>query len=209
MPHWPVAMLLGIVLWNFFAEVTNQGLKSVVNSGGIIRKINFPKYVIVLATSASAFINLLINLIVVAIFMVINQVELSWAILLLPIFIIEIFLFGIGLAFILGTAYVKFRDVNYIWEIIMQALFYGSAVIYPISRVIEMSPGIAQVILFNPAAQAIQDARAVAISSELPTLYSISDNLLIAFIPHLITILVLLFGAWQFKKRSPYFAEEV
>jgi len=207
--HWPVAMLLGIVLWNFFAEVTNQGLKSIVGSGGIIRKINFPKYVIVLATSASAFINLLINLIVVAIFMVVNQVELSWSILLLPFFIVEIFLFGVGLAFILGTAYVKFRDVNYIWEIIMQALFYGSAIIYPISRVIDMSPVIAQVILFNPAAQAVQDARAVAVSSELPTLYSVSGSVLMSLIPHLIVIVVLVCGAWLFKKRSPYFAEEV
>lgn len=208
-PHWPVAMLLGIVLWNFFAEVTNQGLKSVVASGGIIRKINFPKYVIVFATSASAFINLLINLTVVAVFMAINQVELTWMILLLPVFIIELFLFGVGLAFILSTAYVKFRDVSYIWEIVMQALFYGSAIIYPIAKVIEMSPAMAQMILLNPAAQAVQDARHVAISDQLPTLFTVSGSVWMAAAPHLIVLAVLAGGVWLFKKRSPYFAEEV
>lgn len=64
-PHWPVAMLLGIVLWNFFSEVTNVGITSVVNRGDVIRKINFPKYVIVLASSMSALINLAINLAVI------------------------------------------------------------------------------------------------------------------------------------------------
>ncbi|MGK2896606.1 MAG: ABC transporter permease, partial [Candidatus Saccharimonadales bacterium] len=57
-PHWPVALLLGIVLWNFFGEITNNGLGSIVGRGDVIRKINFPKYVIVLASSISAFINL-------------------------------------------------------------------------------------------------------------------------------------------------------
>lgn len=60
--NWGVALLLGIVMWTFFMEVVGQGLKSIVGSGGIIRKINFPKYIIVVSTSLSAIINLHINL---------------------------------------------------------------------------------------------------------------------------------------------------
>ena len=63
-PNWPLAMLLGIVLWNFFSEVTNNGLSSIVGRGDVIRKINFPKYVIILASSISALINLVLNLVV-------------------------------------------------------------------------------------------------------------------------------------------------
>lgn len=206
-PHWPVAMLLGIVMWNFFAEVTNQGLKSIVGSGGIIRKINFPKYVILFASSLSAFINLLINLVVVAIFMAINHVELSWSVLLVPVFVVEIFLFGLGVAFILSTIYVKFRDMNYIWEIVMQALFYGSAVLYPITKVLAISGVAGHLVLLNPAAQAIQDAREAVIPTLTPA--GLSTNVFFVLAPFVIAAVFLVFGAWLFKKKSPYFAEEI
>jgi ABC-2 type transport system permease protein len=209
-PHWPVALLMGIVIWNFFTEVTNNGLTSIVNRGDVIRKINFPKYVILLAGSVSAFINLLLNLLVIAVFMVINQVDLSWSALLSPFFIIEVFVFGLGLSFILSTIYVKLRDMNYIWEIVLQALFYASAIIYPLAMVIDKSPIIAKLILLNPVAQAVQDVRYTLISHENPTLLGLTHgNFLIAAIPVLIVIAVTLFGAWLFKKRSPYFAEDV
>jgi ABC-2 type transport system permease protein len=208
-PHWPVAMLLGIVLWNFFSEVTNNGLNAIVNRGDVIRKINFPKYVILLASSISAFINLLLNLVVIAVFMVISGVDLGWSALLSPLYILEIFTFGLGLAFILSTVFVRLRDMNYIWEIIMQALFYASAIIYPISLVIEKSPDIAQILLLNPVAQAVQDARHVLISSNNPTLYELSGSVVVAMLPIILVIAVVIFGAWLFKRRSPNFAEEV
>ena len=209
-PHWPVALLLGIVLWNFFAEVTNNGVTSVVARGDVIRKINFPKYVILLAGSVSAFINLLLNLIVIAVFMVINGVDVHWIALLSPLYIIEIFAFALGLAFILGTVFVKLRDINYIWEVIMQALFYASAVIYPISYIIEKSQSAAQVVLLNPVAQAIQDVRHTLITDQTPTLFSLSGgNILISLIPIAIVVIVLVFGALLFKKQSPTFAENV
>jgi ABC-2 type transport system permease protein len=209
-PHWPVALLLGIVLWNFFADVTNNGVTSVVNQGDVIRKINFPKYIILLTGSVSALINLLLNLIVIAIFMMINQVNLSWAALLAPLYIIEVFVFALGLSFILSALFVKLRDINYIWEIIMQALFYASAVIYPIAYVIDKSHVAAQLILLNPVAQAIQDVRHTLIYDQTPTLFSLSGgNLLTSAIPIVIVAVVIIFGALFFKRQSPTFAENV
>jgi ABC-2 type transport system permease protein len=209
-PHWPVAMLLGIVLWNFFSEVTNNGLTSIVSRGDVIRKINFPKYVILLAGSVSALINLLLNLVVISIFMWINHVNLSWSALLSPLYIIEIFIFALGLAFILSAVFVKLRDMNYIWEIIMQALFYASAVIYPIAMVMEKSVAMAQIILLNPVAQAIQNVRQTLVYDQTPTLYDISGgNILVSLIPIVLVIVIFVFGAWYFKKQSPTFAENV
>jgi ABC-2 type transport system permease protein len=209
-PHWPVALLLGIVLWNFFAEVTNNGLSSIVNRGDVIRKINFPKYVILLASSISAFINLLLNLVVIGVFMAINGVELSWSALLAPIFILEVFVFALGLSFILSTIYVRLRDTNYIWEIIMQALFYASAIIYPIAMVIEKSPEIAKAMLLNPVAQAVQDTRHLLVSDHNPTLYSLTEgNMLVSLLPHLLVFATIVLGAWMFKRRSASFAEDV
>jgi ABC-2 type transport system permease protein len=208
-PNWPVSMLLGIVLWNFFSETTSNGLNSVVERGDVIRKINFPKYVIVLASSLSAFINLLINLAVIVVFMLIVGVQISWATLLVPLFILEIAAFGLGLAFILSSLQVRMRDTNYIWEIIMQALFYGSIVLYPASLVIDQNPFIAKIMLLNPIAQSIQDIRHILINEANVSLYSFTHNLWLNLIPLSITIIVVLFGAWYFKKKSPYFAEVV
>jgi len=209
-PHWPVALLLGIVLWNFFSEVTNNGVTSIVNRGDVIRKINFPKYVIVLAGSVSALINLAINLVVIGVFMAINGVEVHWSMLLAPLFIFEIFVFALGLSFFLSAVFVRIRDINYIWEVIMQGLFYASAIIYPIAMVVEMSPQLAKVLLLNPVAQSIQDIRHVLISDVNPTLLTLTDNnVLIWLIPIGIVAVVFIGGALYFKKRSPYFAEEV
>lgn len=208
-PDWPVAMLLGIVLWTFFSEITSNGLNSIVERGDVIRKINFPKYVIVLASSISALINLAINLVVITIFMVVSGVHISWGVLLVPLFIIELFVFGVGIAFILSTLQVSMRDTSYIWEILMQALFYGSIVLYPVTLVINQSPFIAKMLLLNPVAQAIQDIRHVLVNDANLTLFSLTNSIWWSLVPIVITVVVAGFGAWYFRRRSPYFAEEV
>ncbi len=208
-PHWGVALLLGIVMWNFFQEVVGQGLKSITSSGGIIRKINFPKYIIVISKSLSAIINLAINLVVVAIFAVFNHVELSWSMLLIPLFVFELYVIGTGLAFLLGAINVKFRDVGYIWEVVSQALFYGSAIMFPLNRVVEVGHDIAVILAMNPITQAIQDARYFGITDKVATTHTLTDNILIILMPFVITVMIFIFGAVYFRRRSPYFAEEV
>lgn len=208
-PHWGIALLLGIVLWNFFSEVVNQGLKSIVNSGGIIRKINFPKYIIVVAASLSAVINLIINLAVVGVFAVVDGISLSWGVLLIPLFILELYIFALGLAFFLSSVNVKFRDVGYIWEIVSQALFYGSAIMFPINRVLAISHDAAVVLLVNPLAQAIQDARYFGVTQEVATAHTLTDNMWIIVAPFIVAVAMFVVGAVYFRRRSPYFAEEI
>lgn len=208
--HWPVQLLLGIVLWNFFAEVTNNGVASIVNRADVIRKINFPKYVIVLASCISALINLIINLAVIIVFMFISGVDLQWGVLLVPLFIAEMFIFALGITFLLSSLYVYFRDVNYIWEIIMQGLFYASIIIYPITMVIQESELYAKLLLLNPVAQIVQDTRHYLVSNDAITLLTITDfNYVIFAIPLLVVSVTFLIGVYVFKKQSPYFAEKV
>ncbi len=208
MPHWPVGLLIGIVLWNFFSEITSAGVGAIVGRGDVIRKINFPKYIIVLASSISALINLGLNMIIIMIFILLSGVDMGWFALLAPIYMIEIFLFGIGLAFILSTLYVRFRDINFIWEIILQGMFYASIVLYPVSMILGMSHKVAAVLLMNPVAQAIQDVRHTMISSEYHTLSSVTSSWYI-LVPVSIVLVTLVFGAWYFRRRSPKFAEEI
>lgn len=208
-PHWGVALLLGIVMWNFFQEVVGQGLKSITSSSGIIRKINFPKYIIVISKSLSAIINLLINMVVVAVFAVIDHVEPSWGMLLIPLFVLELYILGTGIAFFLGAMNVKYRDTGYIWDIATQALFYGSAIMFPLNRVVNMSHDIAILLVINPISQSIQDARYFGITDKVDTTVTLTDNAVIILAPFIITIVVFVLGAAYFRRRSPHFAEEV
>src|SRR4051812_17960227 len=102
-PHYPQYLLLGIVLWNYFAEVTSGAVGSIVGKGDLLRKINFPKYVIILAGSFSAFINLLLNFVVLGLFMVLGHIGLTWhAIFIIPL-VAELFIFSVAVAFFLSA----------------------------------------------------------------------------------------------------------
>lgn len=205
-PHFPVYLLLGVVIWNYFSEVTTGGVASIVAQGNLIRKLNFPKYVIVLAGSFSALINLGINLLVVFGFMVWNGVDFRNEAILAPLLIIELFVFSLALAFWLSALFVRLRDVNYIWEVIMQAAFYATPILYPLSMIPEK---VAKVLLLSPIAQLIQDLRYLLVTDRTVTLGSAYGNEWMRIIPVGIVVAMALSAALYFKKRSKYFAEEV
>jgi len=208
-PHFPVYLLLGIVIWNFFNEMTVQSLGSIVGRGDLIRKIRIPRWLIVFSSSISAVINLVLNLVVVGIFMVINHVSLMSTILLLPLILIEVYLFALGIALFLSAAFVKYRDITYIWEVIMQAGFYLTPILYSLSIIHNVT--YQKLLLLNPMAQAIQDARYVTVthSSLVITPWRVFDGGWHVLIPFFIVIVALIVGLTYFKKESKYFAENL
>jgi ABC-2 type transport system permease protein len=208
-PHFAVYLLLGIVLWNYFTEVTNNGLTSIVGKGDLLRKLAFPRYTVVVSGSFSALINLGINLAVVSLFMLINGVPLTWNILWLIPLIIELFVFALALAFILSALFVRFRDINYIWEVVLQAGFYATPIIYPLTMVVAISPLAAKLLLLNPLAQIIQDVRYVAVTTDTVTIGSLYQNGLMHLVPIGIVIVFAFISIIYFKKKSPGFAEEI
>lgn len=207
--HYAVYLLLGIVLWTFFAEATSQGMSAIVSRGDIIRKINFPKYIIVLSTTISALVNLFLNLVIVGVLMVVNGVQLHMSTLMLPVYIVEIYIFALGLAFFLSALNVKYRDTGHIWEIIMQAAFYATPIIYPMAIVVAKSVFIAKLLILNPVAQAIQDARYSLITHESITVNSLFHNGFYIVIPLAIVAVFFIFGTLYFKKHSKSFAESI
>lgn len=202
-----VYLLLGIVLWTFFAELTGGSVASVVGKGDLIRKLNFPKYVIVLATGFSALINLLLNMTIVIIFMIISGATVNFTILLAPLLFIELFLFALGIGFFLSTTYVRFRDIGYIWEVVMQALFYLTPILFPLA----IAPVWAQkILMLNPLAQIIQDLRFILVSDQTKTITDVySYNNFIRLIPIIIVLLTFSLSALYFKKKSKDFAENI
>lgn len=207
--HFPVYLLLGIVLWSFFTEATSNGLQSIVSRGDLIRKINFPKYIIVISGTISSLINLAINLLVVLVFVFINGVGLSVEALLIFPLIAELYIFALAIAFFLAALNVKFRDMGYLWEIFLQAAFYATPILYPLSMVIGVSEVAAKLIMLNPVAQIIQDIRHVFVTHDSITIYQLYSNAWYICIPFVIVALSVAVASWYFRKNADAFAENI
>jgi len=206
-PHYPVYLLLGIVMWNFFLEMTTQSLGSIVGRGDLIRKIRIPRWIIIFSSSLSAVINLLLNMVVIIIFMILNHVDLLVTTLWLPVILSEVYMFALGLSLFLSAMFVKFRDIGYIWEVILQAGFYLTPILYPLALIPNVT--FQKIILLNPMAQAIQDARWSSITHETLIPHTVFQNGWYMYIPFVIVIASLAGGLLYFRKESKYFAENI
>ncbi|HSX32086.1 MAG TPA: ABC transporter permease [Candidatus Saccharimonadales bacterium] len=206
-PHFPVYLLLGIVMWSLFTETTSQSLTSIVDRGGIIRKIRIPRWIIVLTSSTSALINFILNMIVVGVFLVINGVDFSPEIVWFPVILLELYLLALGVSLLLSALFVKYRDVSHIWEITTQGLFYLTPILYPLSLITNAT--FQKLILLNPAAQAIQDGRNVLITKETLTIAEVFGNPMARLLPLAITFVILIIGILYFRKEAKNFAENL
>lgn len=208
--YFPVYLLLGIVLWNFFTEMTIQSLGSIVARGDLIRKIKIPRWMIVFSTSMSATINLLLSLLVVFFFMTLSGVTITlFGIVMLTFYITLLYAFSLGFSFMLAALYVKFRDISYIWEVILQAGFYATPIIYPLQMVKNID--IEKILLLNPLAMIIQGARHSIVNPDQTVSFGVAWGgwSWVLVIPFIIILGVLVFGIVYFMRQSKYFAENV
>jgi ABC-2 type transport system permease protein len=210
-PNFPIYLLLGIVLWNFFMEMTTQSLGAIVSRGDLIRKIRIPRWLIIVSVSISALVNLGLNFIVVLLLSVVNGVNFSLASPLLILFIIEIYVFALGLSLFLSALFVKYRDISYIWDVLLQAGFYATPILYPMTVNANLISSITfqKLLLINPMAQAIQGSRDVFVTRETLTIGDIWGTRLAVLLPLVLIIIVLLLGVAYFKSQAPRFAENL
>lgn len=209
--HFAVSLLLGLVLWTFFTEATNQGMQAIIGRGDLIRKINFPKYIIVISATVSALINLLLNLVIVFMFMLFDGVEFGWSLALFPLSVLILYVFALGLAFLLSAVYVKYRDVAHIWEVFLQGLFYATPIIYPLQMVIEYGgQTAAQILMMSPVASLFQLARSQVVGHEnVITADQLFSNPIFLAIPYIIILIVVVWGILYFRSSQKKFAEQV
>jgi ABC-2 type transport system permease protein len=206
-PNFPIYLLLGIVLWSFFAETTQNGLQAVVAREDLIKKIKIPRWIVIISTSASSLINLALNLVVVVAFALITGMQFTFSAVLLLIFIFEIYIFAVGISLFLSAAYVKYRDVSYIWEVVIQAGFYATPILYPIAMITDQM--LQKIVILNPVAHAIQGARYAFVTPETVTIGSIYGVSYMFLVPITIAAVILVAGVLYFKKQSKYFAENL
>lgn len=199
--NFPTYLLIGIMLWNFFSEVTNNGLRALVGRADLLKKIYFPRIIIILVSSFSAFINLFFNLIVMAGFMAYFKIDvLDFDTPLVIPLLLELWAIALGLALILSILYVKFRDLSHIWELILQVAFYLTPIIYPLTFVPARYQSI---LLLNPVAQIITDFRAVFINFDFP------HQLSYPWPQVIISLVILIAGYLYFNHEQKSIAEEL
>lgn len=153
-------LLASIVLFTFFGEATAGAVRSVVERENLVRKIHFPRMVIPLSVVLLALFNLGLNLIVVMIFAVSSGVRPTLGWLELPLIIGGLVMLAVGVALLLSALFVHFRDIQPIWEVISQILFYASPVIISIDTVRErLSHTLLHLYMLNPLAVIFQQFR--------------------------------------------------
>ena len=206
-PHFAVALLLGIVLYTFFADSTGAAISSLVDRENLVRKIHFPRMVIPLAVVLTAFFNLLLNLVAVAIFAVAQGVQPRASWLLFPVIVLALAIWALGLGMLMSALYVRARDVQPIWQVIVQAMFYASPVIYPIEAI--PKPEWGRLVMLNPLAVLLEQARHSVIDPTAPTaLQAIGPDWRI-LIPMGIVFVSVVLGFWVFNREAPRIAEQM
>ena len=129
--HFPVYLMSGIILFNYFSEATNLGMQSIVGNAGLITKVYLPKYAFPISKAISSSINLMISMIPMLIMMLLTGVSFHKSLLLLPLVVIFLIVFSIGVSLILSSVMVFFRDIQFLWGIILTILNFFSPIFYP------------------------------------------------------------------------------
>lgn len=212
-PTYPVVLLLGICSWQFSTETIGIGLRSIVDRGDLLRKVHFPNYIVVVSASIGSLISLAINYAVVLVFAIFSHVQFTWRLLWLPLNLIELYIISLAVALIFATAYVYFRDISHIWDVLQQIIMYAMPIMYPLSLITNrggMYATLGRLELLNPFAQTIQDIRHNFIApATTPTVWNSFASPWAKMFPLVLTGVLLWFGIWLFRRNSSRFAEVI
>jgi ABC-2 type transport system permease protein len=205
-PHYPVMLLSGIVLYQFFAESTSAGLSSLVDRENLLRKVSFPRAAIPIAVTLTAAANLGLGLLVVVLLAFIDGVDPRATWLLVPPVVLTVIVLAMSISMLLSVLYVRFRDVRPIWEVLLQLVFWGSPIIYTIESVPD---GFRELEMCNPFAAAIQQIRHWFVDVDQPSALEAIGGGALILIPIGIFFGVLLVSYWTFVRTAPHVAEDL
>jgi ABC-2 type transport system permease protein len=206
--HYPVMLLLGIVLFTFFQESTTNAVTSVVNQEAVVRKTQFPRLVIPLATVLTGAFNFCLNLIVVLVFTLAFGVEPTWTWLLFPFAAAALFVFTAAVSMALSVLYVRFRDVAIIWTVFAQVLFYATPILYPVTAF--ENAKYEHLLMLNPLAVIFEQVRVwVLAEPEAPSAAQAAGGALHLLPAVAIYVGVCVFAVWIFRREAPRIAEDL
>jgi ABC-2 type transport system permease protein len=216
-PHYPAYLLTAIILWTFFVETTNNNVQSLLTREGLLRKMRFPRLVIPLSVGLTAFFNLCMNMLAVIVFALANGVYPRWTWLEMPLLILLLAVLALGVGMLLSALYVRYRDVQPIWDVVSQAVFYASPVIYTAAQYKSLK----HIAMINPIGAIFTQMHAswVGGGTILVNGHAVAYRVhgaatTIGGAPRLIIPLALIFGVfglglWFFNREAPRIAENL
>ena len=193
--HYTTYLFCGNLVYSWFAESTNLGMRSLVVNAGIFTKVDVPKYLFLLSGSVQTLINFGLTMLVFFLFCALDHITFTWKFLLLVYPVVTLFLFNVGVGLILSALHVFFRDMDYIWRVFLQLLMYGSAIFYPVDS---LPPRLQTVFAFNPVYRHIAYFREVVLDGAVPGWETHLTLLGVA-------ALALLVGGWMYKRYNTKF----
>jgi ABC-type polysaccharide/polyol phosphate export permease len=197
-PNYTFNLILGLFLWEFFSEGTKVGLVSLYAKGYLLTKIQFPRWIVVATSSSNAVIT-------VSVFMIAMLLYLTWVgrfpsplgLLLFLVYVVNMWLIILGLSLGMSVLYLRYRDLNHLWDAISQAGFFVAPIIFPIQILPEhLHP----YLYLWPPTPVIEFSRSVLVQGTAPTLQA---NLLL----FLASLSILGVGSTVFRRLAPRAAE--
>jgi ABC-2 type transport system permease protein len=205
-PHYPVLLLLNIVLFGFFQEATVMAVTSIVSQEGIVRKTQFPRIVIPLAVVLTTLFNLALNLVVVFIFILSFGVSPQWTWLLLPLLLLALIVITVAVSMLVASLYPRFRDMAIIWSVFATVLFYATPVLYPVDKVPQT---LRDIILLNPLAPLFELVRKWIIDPSAPGPAAAAGGWVHLLAPAAIYVATCAIAVWVFRREAPRIAEQL
>jgi ABC-2 type transport system permease protein len=205
-PHYPVLLLMNIVLFGFFQEATGVAVTSIAAQEGVVRKTQFPRVVIPLAVVLTSLFNLGLNLVVVFAFVLAFGVAPTWTWLGLPLLLAALIALTTAVSMLVSSLYPRFRDLAIIWTVLATVLFYASPVLYPLEKA---PSGLRDVLLLNPLAPLLALARKWVIDPDAPSPSALAGGW-VGLLPAVAIFAgTCALAVWVFGREAPRIAEEL
>lgn len=205
--NYGIYILFALVLFTFFTEITSNCVQALVSRESLLRKMQFNPIVVPLSISVTALLNLGATLLAVFLFCIATGVYPTFGWLQFPLLVLIVFVFGTGIGMLLSALYVRYRDVQPIWEVVTQVLFYASAILYV--AVPTVPAEFRQVFLCNPLAAVFTQVRHAVVDPGAPSLTEAFDHAYYALVPLAIVVGSFALGLWFFLRESPRVAENL
>lgn len=163
--NFPLYLICGQTLWNFFNESTNMAMHSVLQNGSLIKKVYIPKFIFPLSRVLSCFVTMSFSLIAILIVMLFTRATIYWTILLFWIPLVFLFAFCCGVGMALSALATYFRDITHLYGVLTLAWMYATPIFYDPEILPESVRG---VLVWNPMYHYIQFFRSLIVFGEVP-----------------------------------------
>jgi lipopolysaccharide transport system permease protein len=198
-PHYELFLLIGFIIWNFYADATASSIMFLSSKKSFIRQYKFNILTVVMSSVSASFISFMIQFILFVLLMIVLRVPFHWTMGFFVLYVVELFLLVLGVALFVVAFFPKYKDIDKIWNIFLQVTFWLTPVIYPISYVPEKWVSFYNL---NLIARLINDIRQAVIYAYIPDI----RHLIISAVLCILTFCV---GLYVFIIREKYFAEDI